>query len=267
MLSRLVICVTASVCSFALAFEAIGVEPPRPGAEGQSIGDRRTSSSVREIIVRLPDGPSVRVGGRLAVLLKDGYAALRGKRYDRAISSFTAALEANPDKNVASHIHYNRGLAYSLIGNNDKAIDDYSVAIQQNPKHVNPYINRSVEYSEKRNYKLAIRDSTTAIQLNPKFAGAYHNRGAYYAEIGDFDKAIADFSEAIRFTPSASTFANRALTYRNIEKSVKAIADYDRVLQITPKDSEDYSARGSAYFEKGNYKEAASAFEKSLQLS
>jgi tetratricopeptide (TPR) repeat protein len=268
MLSRLVICVIASFCSFALALEAIGVEAPGPGAEGQSIGDRRVSSSASEIIVRLPDGPSVRVGGKLAVLLKEGYAAVRSKRYDRAISSFTAALEANPDNNIASHIHYNRGLAYSLIGNNDKAIDDYSVAIQQNPKHVNPYINRGIEYSKKRNYKLAFRDATMAIQLNRKHANAYHNRGAYYAETGNFDKAIADLSEAIRFSPrSATTFDGRAQVYEDLEQFGKAVADYDQVIRIAPKDADDYAVRGRAYFKKGNYKEAASAFEKAVQLS
>lgn len=44
------------------------------------------------------------------------------------------------------------------------------------------------------------------------------------------------------------------------------MADYDRVLRIIPKDADDYVVRGRAYFEKGNYKEAASAFEKALQL-
>ena len=45
------------------------------------------------------------------------------------------------------------------------------------------------------------------------------------------------------------------------------MADYDRVLRITPKDSKDYSARGSAYFAKDDYKAAASGFGKALQLS
>jgi tetratricopeptide (TPR) repeat protein len=176
----------------------------------------------------------VRVGGKLGALIAEGISSSRSEQYDRAISSFTAALQANSDKNIASILYYNRAFVYG----------------------------------QKRNYKLAIRDATTAIQLNPKYANAYHNRGAFYADIGEFGKAIGDLSEAIRFNPtSASTFANRALAYRNIEKSDKAMADYDRVLQITPKDSEDYSARGWAYFAKDDYKAAASNFRRALQLS
>jgi tetratricopeptide (TPR) repeat protein len=176
----------------------------------------------------------VRVGGKLAVWIADACAALQRKQYDRAISSFTAALQTNPHKNIASAL----------------------------------YADRAIVYSKKRNYKLAFRDATAAIELNPKLARAYNNRGAYYAETGDFDKAIADFSEAIQFNPRrASTFDNRAMAYEHIDKFDKAMADYDRVLRIASKDAENYSARGSAYFAKGDYKEAASAFEKAVQLS
>jgi tetratricopeptide (TPR) repeat protein len=130
------------------------------------------------------------------------------------------------------------------------------------------YYNRAIVYATKRNYKLAIRDATTAIQLNPKYANAYHNRGAFRADIGEYDKAIPDFSEAIRLDPrSATTFYGRAQVYEDIETFDKAMADYDRVIRIIPKDADDYAVRGVAYFKKGNYKEAASAFEKALQLS
>ena len=255
---RFIIGIIASLGLVTLALEAIGAESSR---------DSRTSPSSREVTLRLRDGSSVRVAGKLAALITEGLSAAGSKQYNRAISSFTAALQTNPDKNVAFGIYCSRASAYSDKGEFDKAIADYTTAIQLNPKYVSAYLNRSVCYGNKREYKLASRDATMAIQLDPKHANAYHDRGAYYAETGDFDKAIADFSEAIRFNPnSASTFNNRAQAYENIEKFDKAMADYDRVIRIAPKDAEDYSARGSAYFRKGNYKEAASAFEKALQL-
>ena len=163
--------------------------------------------------------------------------------------------------------YYNRGHDYGVIGNTDQAIADYTTAIQLNPNYLTAYVNRGNEYAKKRNYKLAIRDATTAIQLNRKHANAYHNRGVYYAETGDFDKAIADLSEAIRLDSRiATTFYGRATAYEDIEQSGKAIADYDRVIRIAPKDADDYAVRGDSYFSKGNYKEAASAFEKALHL-
>ena len=63
-----------------------------------------------------------------------------------------------------------------------------------------------------------------------------------------------------------TTFYGRAAVYEDIDQFGKAMADYDRVVRIAPKDADDYAVRGVAYFKKGNYKEAASAFEKALQL-
>jgi tetratricopeptide (TPR) repeat protein len=293
--TRFVVRVIVGLVSFTLVFgirETLAV----------LVQEAPASSGAREITIRLPDGPSVRVGGKLAGLIQEGYSALRSKRYDKANSLFSAALQANPDRNIAFFIHfhrawaygdkgqldkalndwtaaiqlnpksatanYNRGRDYGFTRDRDKAIRDYTTTIQLDPKYLRAYVNRANEYSQKREYKLAFRDATMAIQLNPKHANAYHNRGAYYGETGDFDKSIADFSEAIRFNPrSATTFYGRALAYEDLEKFDKAIADYDRVVRIPPKDSDDYLARGSAYFKKGNYKAALSDFEKALRLS
>jgi tetratricopeptide (TPR) repeat protein len=258
--TRFIIGVIAGLGSFALAFEAIGVESPLPNLP-------TSSSSSREITVRLPDGQNVRVGGKLAVFIQEGYSAFRSKRYDKAISLFTAALQTNPDKNIASYIYFDRAMAYSEKGQLDKALSDWTAAIQLNPKNGAAYYNRGNVYSWRRQYNLAIRDATTAIQLRPKFPNAYHNRGAFHADIGEYDKAIADLSEAIRLDPrSATTLHGRAAVYEDIDQFDKAMADYDRVLRIAPKDADDYAVRGVAYFRKGSYKEAASAFEKALHL-
>ncbi len=318
--TRFIARVIASLGSFALAFEAIGAESPGPDFSTLS-RDSRTSSSSREVTIRLPDGSSVRVGGKAGALIAEGFSLLQGratssvmvpisqsaigihrvKPYDKAISSFTAALQANRDRNVAFFIYslraaaylgkgqldkvlvdssasiqlnpkyapayYYRGIAYSRTGNIGKAISDYTAAIQLDPRYIGAYLNRGVEYSNKRNYKLALRDATMAIGLNPKYADAYHNRGIYYSEIGEFDKAIADFSQAIRFNPRSATFNGRATAYEDTDKFDKAIADYDRVIRITPKDAYDPVYRGGAYFATGNYKAALSDFEKAVQLS
>jgi tetratricopeptide (TPR) repeat protein len=240
--------VIAGLSSFTLAFEAIGAEFPGPAVSTLS-RDSRASSFSREVIIRLPDGSSVRVTGKLGELIAEGRSAYRSKQYDRAISACTAALQTNPDKNIASLLYADRMSAYFESGRVDKALIDCNAAIALNAKDAAAYYNRAIVYSTKRNYKLAIRGSTTAIQLNRKHANAYHNRGTYYYEIGEFEKAIADLSEAIQFNPrSASTFEGRAQAYEGIDEFDKVMADYDRVLRLAPKDAEDYTARGSAYF-------------------
>ena len=290
---RFIIGAVAGLGSFTLAFEATGAEasPPNFG----------TSSSSDEMSIRLDDGRDVRVGRKLAALITEGSAAWLRGHYDRAISSLTAALQTNPDRNVAfviystraslyyakrelhkalsdstaaiqlnskSAIAYlGRGHVYKELGDNDRAINDYSIAIRLDPKNWLGYYSRAIVYGNKRQYPLAIRDSTSAIRLNSKRADAYNNRGVYYSLTSRSNSAIADFNEAIRLNPKEwSTFLVRATAYENVEQFDKAIADYDRVIRITPKNSNEYVTRGSAYFQKGNYKEALSDFRKALQL-
>jgi Flp pilus assembly protein TadD len=54
---------------------------------------------------------------------------------------------------------------------------------------------------EKEDYDRAIADYTKAIQLEPNNAEAYKLRGDAYAGKGDLDRAIADLSKVIQFDP------------------------------------------------------------------
>jgi tetratricopeptide (TPR) repeat protein len=267
MLNKFILGVIASLGLITFGFEAGGVESPLPNFPTSS-SDFGTSPYSRETTIRLADGQTVRVTGKLAVLITQGDSALNRRDYNKTISLVTAALQANPERKIASLLYSWRAIAYSHIGQLDKALRDDDAAIELNPKDAIAYYNRAIHYANKRNYKLAIRDCNMAIQLNPKYADAYHNRGACYIETGDFEKAIADFSEAIRLDPrSGSTFYGRASAYEDIDKFDEASADYDQLIRIPPKDSDDYINRAVAHFTKGNYKKALSDSEKALRLS
>jgi Tfp pilus assembly protein PilF len=127
----IIIGVIAGLGLFTLAFEAVA------------------SSSSGEITIRFRDGTSVRVGGKLAALIAEGYSALQRKHYDQAISSFTAALQADPDKKVACATYFCRATAYSDKGELDKALGDWTAAIQLNPKYAGAYVDRAIVYSKK----------------------------------------------------------------------------------------------------------------------
>ncbi len=47
-----------------------------------------------------------------------------------------------------------------------------------------------------KDYKGAIQDYTKAIELNPKYADAYYNRGIAKIELGQKDNGCLDFSKA-----------------------------------------------------------------------
>jgi tetratricopeptide (TPR) repeat protein len=47
----------------------------------------------------------------------------------------------------------------------------------------------------------AIDDFTKAIELKPGYAEAYYNRGQVWEEKGDYERGLADYSKAIEISP------------------------------------------------------------------
>ncbi|MDR2491690.1 MAG: zinc-ribbon domain-containing protein, partial [Spirochaetaceae bacterium] len=69
---------------------------------------------------------------------------------------------------------------------------------------VEAHIARAKEYAKKRDYDKAIAEYTKAIELDPDNVAAYVRRGeAYYCrdDDGDDNRAIADYTRAIKLDP------------------------------------------------------------------
>ena len=66
---------------------------------------------------------------------------------------------------------------------------------------------RGRDSHEKGNYDKAIAEYTAAIQLDPEHALALIDRGTAWVAQGEFDKAIADCDEALRLRPGEATRA------------------------------------------------------------
>ena len=64
--------------------------------------------------------------------------------------------------------------------------------IEIDPNDVNTYRNRGVAYILNGEYDKAIEDFSEAIDFDPKDAKAYGGRGEAYRKKGEFEKAAAD---------------------------------------------------------------------------
>ena len=98
---------------------------------------------------------------------------------DVTIAACTRAINSGAGR--PSINYYNRGDAYRVKGDTDRAIADYTEAIRLDPKYANAYHNRGLAYRDKGDTDRAIADYTEAIRLDPKYANAYNNRGVAYA--------------------------------------------------------------------------------------
>jgi tetratricopeptide (TPR) repeat protein len=188
------------------------------------------------------------------ILKRPGHArayVCRGNAYselgqlDKAVADYSRAIELDPKDALP---WFDRGNAYAGLEQYDKAVTDYSQAIALEPKYVPAWNNRGKAYSKLGQPDKAISDYSRAIALYPKHAFPWYNRGQEYSKLGQPDKAIADFSQAIKLAPKAALpWYNRGNAYYKLSQHDKAVADYDTAIQLDPKLAQAWMNRGILY--------------------
>src|SRR5262245_441874 len=107
---------------------------------------------------------------------------------DLAISACNAAIAHAPNN---PQYYVNRGAAYLMIRNLDRAFEDFESAIRLGPHDARAYFNRGLAHTLRGDRQKAIQDYSEAIRLRPRFAAAYNNRGYQYEQVGMRDEARA----------------------------------------------------------------------------
>jgi tetratricopeptide (TPR) repeat protein len=130
---------------------------------------------------------------------EEGNILLDEKNYDEAILEFNEAINLDPDFALA----YNcRGSAYSSKEDSDKAIADFTKAIELGlESYAFIYYFRAGEYFKIGQYEEAILDYSKSIEIDPNYKGSYLFRSICYNMIGEFDKANADMDKAEKCDP------------------------------------------------------------------
>jgi tetratricopeptide (TPR) repeat protein len=110
------------------------------------------------------------------------------------------------------------------------------------------YLKRGEDFSGTHQYDRAIADYTTAIQLNPEFAEAYNDRGFAYYLKGDVERAIADYTRAIELRPNyPKAYNSRGVAYMaHGYGSAKSVPDFDRAIALDPHFRYAYINRANA---------------------
>ena len=183
---------------------------------------------------------------------------------DRAIADRSEAIRLDPKMAIA---YSNRCAAYLNKGDNDRAIVDCEKAIQLDPNLVLALVNRAGVWLNKANYDRAIADSSEAIRLDPKSAVAYGDRAQAYLNKGDNDRAIADSDEAIRLDlKNASAYTSRGFAYLKKGEIDRTIADSNEAIRLDPKSSFAFFLRGVGYLNKGDYNRAIADSDEAVRL-
>jgi tetratricopeptide (TPR) repeat protein len=165
------------------------------------------------------------------------------------------ALRTSPETALAC---FHRGCTYSCLGEQDRAIADFTDLIQVTQK-VEYHLERALAYLKKEAHDLAIADLAEAIRLNPSEPKAYQRRGVAYLAKGEPDAAIADFNRVIEAMPApeaiaadlspvfVDAYANRGTAFFMKKEYDRAIVDYTAAIGLEPRLAPVYADRARAY--------------------
>jgi serine/threonine-protein kinase len=137
-----------------------------------------------------------------------------------------------------------RAAVYQQKKDYDKAIADYTQALNRRPDDASLLLDRGVCYAAEEKEDKALADFERAVQSEPKNARAWQLRGSLQSQMGNKEKALADFKEAIAIDANDPvTYLFRSQHYLVDNQPEKGLADLEEVMRRAP----NYSGAANDY--------------------
>jgi len=148
---------------------------------------------------------------------------------NRGIQSLEMLAAAQP--NVWEH-RVNLGRAYADNGQCDKAVAEYTKAIELKPESWEGWSGRAFVHFNRQQWKDAVADFSKAIELAPKVHTNWWHRGHTYLRLAEWDKAAADFGNVVEHWPDgAEGWYLRAIAFAQLREPDKALADLRQAVE------------------------------------
>ncbi|KXK44033.1 MAG: TPR repeat-containing protein, partial [Chlorobi bacterium OLB5] len=165
------------------------------------------------------------------VSFEEAMDALDAEKYEEAVNLFTRYLYIATGHDEG---YFQRGNAYYMLKQYDKALTDYSFAYNMGfKKDEIMFYRMGTIYKNNKDYLTAEEFFNQAVKLDSKYTEAY-------LELGNLALLAEDYK--------------------------KAADNYNKALSLDPNFPEVYFALGEIYTKSGSYSEAVGNYEKAIKL-
>jgi tetratricopeptide (TPR) repeat protein len=191
------------------------------------------------------------------------------KQWEKAIADYSKAIEREP-KNAWRLGQ--RAEANGELKQWDKAIADYSKVIDLEPKNAWRLSQRADAHGQLKHWDAALADYSRCIELEPKNVWRLGNRAEIYSRLKQREKAVADYARIIELDPKSAEAHNNLAwllatsTSSGLEHPNRAVELAKRALELAPKEGKFWSTLGVAQYRAGDWKAAITALQKSDEL-
>lgn len=194
-----------------------------------------------------------------------GYALYDLGRFDDVLAlvdKYANILPKEPNfPLLAGHVHKQSQLL-------DEAVDDYTHAIERDPKMVEAYINRGYVLNDLQNAEQATEDFDTALKLSPNNGIAHLGLSFASLQLHKGKTALQEADTAARLMgDSGAVHLARATAYRQMRLLDKAEKEYRVALKYAPDDLRLNLALADTLYHLRRYNDSLQVLNTAMTLS
>ena len=130
---------------------------------------------------------------KVVALINEGNALISAGKPDAALAKYNEALKF-AENGEDPEVFFNRGIAYKVMGEIDKAAAEYERALEVTPKYAEALNNLGNIRKDQKQYDEAIRCLELSIEVFPDNPNTYNTLGTVFAIKGNVNKAAVDFT-------------------------------------------------------------------------
>ena len=156
-------------------------------------------------------------------LFANAMSNLMNDKLGVSIDLLDEILKADPNDRLA---WLARGSVYLKMKNSEKAISDFTQAIELDSIHPKAYHLRGLARELAGDNDAALEDFTRALEIDPEYGAAYYSRATLLTKMGQEDAAAEDMKMVTHLTNvNLETFANDNNIWRSRHMQVEGIME------------------------------------------
>ncbi len=183
--------------------------------------------------------------------------------HEEAIENYSKAIELDPKFEKA---YSERALAYEETGDFSNAAEDYKMLTELLPNEYEWYYKAAKNQYKLNKYNPAIQFLNSASQLESSDYKIVELKTKCYIGANNFKLALSNCDIAIKMNPSAENYYLHGLIQKQLENYTLAEADFIKSSKLNPNYTDAYIGLTVVYFKQNRTDDALESVNKAIQL-
>jgi len=207
--------------------------------------------------------------GNSGAWAQKGWAFESLTRWQEEADAFDNAIRLTTNTATLSRYWTGKGKALNGLRKYNESLSAFNKALQLDPNYSEIYTEIGKVYRNQGNYPEAIASIDKTIAAKPDYGWAYTAKGFTYERMKKWDEMLDAFETALRVGGNNNLQANawngKGRAFYQLKRYDEAMSAYNTAIQLYPARFETYTDKGKLLISNGNYRDAITEFDKSIE--